>query len=166
MTTSQTSPPCYLMSDRLPEGASLLEKYKVGEAARAEAQSSESYEVLYNYGTMLIYSDRLEEAREVLQRALRCGRLELRDGEELAVDAEEESGEEPEPGPHPRAAGVHRGAARRARGGGAAAAGGAVAQREQPHPEHHRRQQPRCAARRRRGGRGPQEVALVARAEA
>lgn len=84
------------MSDRLPEGASLLEKYKVGEAARAEAQSSESYEVLYNYGTMLIYSDRLEEAREVLQRALRCGRLELRDGEELAVDAEEESGEEPE----------------------------------------------------------------------
>lgn len=83
------------MSDRLPEGASLLEKYKVGEAARAEAQSSESYEVLYNYGTMLIYSDRLEEAREVLQRALRCGRLELRDGEELAVDAEE-SGEEPE----------------------------------------------------------------------
>ena len=141
------------MSDRLPEGASLLEKYKVGEAARAEAQSSESYEVLYNYGTMLIYSDRLEEAREVLQRALRCGRLELRDGEELAVDAEEESGEEPELDPI-RVQLAFIAARRGAR------------EREQPHPEHHRRQQPRCAARWRRGGRGPQEVALVARAEA
>ena len=84
------------MSDHLPEGASLLEKYKVGETRECNAQNSESYEVLYNYGTMLIYSGRLEEAREVLQRALYCGRRELRDGEELAVDVEEESGEEPE----------------------------------------------------------------------
>lgn len=75
--------------------------------------------MLYNYGTMLIYSDRLEEAREVLQRALRCGRLELRDGEELAVDAEEESGEEPELDPIRVQLAFIAGAARRARGGGA-----------------------------------------------
>lgn len=52
--------------------------------------------MLYNYGTILIYSGRLDEAQEVLQRALRFGRKELRDGEELAVDVEEDSDEEPE----------------------------------------------------------------------
>ena len=84
------------MSDHLPDGTSLLEKYKVVAETFHHALNSESYEVLYNYGTILIYSGRLDEAQEVLQRALRFGRKELRDGEELAVDVEEDSDEEPE----------------------------------------------------------------------
>lgn len=59
------------------------------------SQESESYEVLYNYGTLLIYFDKLPEAESVLLRALRMGRRDLHEGDEVEPDLAE-LGEEPE----------------------------------------------------------------------
>lgn len=52
--------------------------------------------MLYNYGTLLIYSSRYEEAEEVLSRALSVGKRQLREEDELEVDLEEDKGTETE----------------------------------------------------------------------
>ncbi|KNB42665.1 hypothetical protein JH06_4464 [Blastocystis sp. subtype 4] len=57
--------------------------------------NSQSYEVLYNYGTLLIYSGQLTEAESVLRRALQLGRQQLNEGEEQELDVVDE-GEETE----------------------------------------------------------------------
>lgn len=59
-------------------------------------QTSNSYEVLYNYGTILLYLGRLDEAEAALTQALHIGRQQLREGGELEVDVGEDSGDEPE----------------------------------------------------------------------
>lgn len=59
-------------------------------------QSSQSYEVLYNYGTLLIYSNRFEEAQEVLSNALSLGKRQLREDDEMEIDLEEDKGNETE----------------------------------------------------------------------
>ena len=75
------------MSEHITEGVSLLAKYK----------NSQSYEVLYNYGTLLICNGQYEEAESVLRRALQVGRRQLYDAEveELELDLQDE-GSEPE----------------------------------------------------------------------
>ena len=85
-----------LLSGHLDEGAMLLEKSKVFFVSYRNAQDSNSYEVLYNYGTLLLYLDRLDEAETTLTQALHLGRRQLREGGELEVDVEEDSSDEPE----------------------------------------------------------------------
>ena len=77
----------YLMSDHSTEGVALLEKYR----------NSQSYEVLYNYGTLLIFNGQYEEAETILRHALQVGRRQLYDAEveELELDIQDE-GSEPE----------------------------------------------------------------------
>ena len=48
--------------------------------------SSNSYEVLYNYGTLLIYCGRYKEAQEVLSQALIVGKKQLREDDETELD--------------------------------------------------------------------------------
>lgn len=86
----------YLLSNNVEEGASLLEKYKVVVNPCINEQTSQSYEVLYNYGTLLIFSNRYEEAEEVLKRALSVGRMQLREEDEIEIDLEEDKGNETE----------------------------------------------------------------------
>lgn len=52
--------------------------------------------MLYNYGTLLIYSNRYDEAEEVLKRALSVGRMQLREDDEMEIDVEEDKGTETE----------------------------------------------------------------------
>ena len=59
-------------------------------------QSSTSYEVLYNYGTLLIYCGRYKEAQEVLSQALIVGKKQLREDDEMEIDLEEEKDDETE----------------------------------------------------------------------
>ena len=49
-------------------------------------QSSNSYEVLYNYGTLLIYRGCYNEAQEVLSHALIVGKKPLREDDEMDLD--------------------------------------------------------------------------------